>query len=344
MSSAKWILALITASTIAVLAGLVIPAPGAFARELGEAQEPVRYRDLVFEQVERTNDLVYGSAIDKPSGRPVDLKLDIYEPAGDRDEARPVYVFLFGGGFVQGTKEFEPRQYCELMARRGYVAVAISYRINQGNIATDGIPAAVSDTRQALRWLRSEAKTHRLDTSRIILGGSSAGAIASLFTVYTEVEKTGADAASEVALVMDLWGGLYTAVNDMEAGEPPLIIIHGTADTVVPFSEATKLRDRAEAVDIPYAFHPLQGEGHAPYKPGELMILVADFAYDRLWGQLPAPTATPGPTAEPTAQASATPEPSPTASMAPPTVIPTAVPTQVPRFEIHLPWLQREDR
>jgi acetyl esterase/lipase len=307
-------------------------------------QDPVRYRDLVFDRVERTNDIVYGSAIDKPSGRSVDLKLDVYEPAGDSEKARPVYIFLFGGGFVQGNKEFEPRQYCELMARRGYVAVAISYRINQGNIATDGIPAAVSDTRQALRWLRSEAATHRLDTSRIILGGSSAGAIASLFTAYTEIEKTGADADSKIALVMDLWGGLYTAVNDMETGEPPLIIIHGTADTVVPFSEATKLRDRAEAVDIPYAFHPLQGEGHAPYKPAELMILVANFAYDRLWGQAPLPTAEPSQAPEPTALPSATPEPSATASPVLPTAAPSAAPTLAPRFEIFLPWLQRGDR
>ena len=183
--------------------------------------------------------------------------------------------------------------------------------------------------------LRQEAATHRLDTGRIVLGGSSAGAIASLFTAYTEVEKTAADAASNVALVMDLWGGLYTAVNEMAAGEPPLIIIHGTADTVVPYSEAQKLRARAEAVDIPHAFHPLQGEGHAPYKPAELMVLVADFAYDQLWPGGAAPTVVaPTVTALPTATATA--EPSATASptTAPPTATnqPTSapLPTQTP--------------
>ncbi len=288
-----------------------------------------RYVDLVFPRTQRTNDLVYGRAVDKPSGRAVDLKLDLYEPTGDTAAARPVYVFLFGGGFVAGNKETEPRQYCELMARRGYVAVAISYRINQGNIATDGIPAAVSDTRQALRWINAQAATHRLDTDRIILGGSSAGAIASLFTAYTEVEKTAADAGSKVALVMDLWGGLYTAVNEMAAGEPPLIIIHGTADTVVPYSEAQKLRARAEAVDIPYAFHPLQGEGHAPYKPAELMVLVADFAYGQLWPGGAAPTpANPTATAPPTATATAEPPATASPTAAPPTATdrPTAPP------------------
>ena len=46
--------------------------------------------------------------------------------------------------------------------------------------------------------------------------------------------------------VADLWGGLYTSVNDMDAGEVPLVIVHGTADPTVPFSQAEALRDRAE--------------------------------------------------------------------------------------------------
>lgn len=278
-----------------------------------------RYVDLVFDRVQRSNDLVYGTAVDKPTGRRVDLKLDLYEPAGDTAAARPVFVFLFGGGFVAGNKEQEPRAYCELMAKRGYVAAAISYRINQGNIATEGIPAAVSDTRQALRWLTAQAGARRLDPGRIVVGGSSAGAISSLFAAYTELEKTVADSDTQVALVMDLWGGLYTQVNDMTAGEPPLIIIHGTADTVVPYAEAEKLRARAQAVGIPHAFHPLAGKGHAPYMPAELMVLVADFAFGQLW---PGGVATPAPTAPPT-------EP-PTATAEPPTATPSPEPTSPP--------------
>lgn len=313
-----------------------------------------RYVDLVFDRVQRTNDLVYGTAVDKPTGRRVDLKLDLYEPAGDTAEARPVFVFLFGGGFVAGNKEQEPRAYCELMARRGYVAAAISYRINQGNIATDGIPAAVSDTRQALRWLNAQAAARRLDSSRLVLGGSSAGAISSLFAAYTEMEKTTADSDTKVALVMDLWGGLYTQVNEMAAGEPPLIIIHGTADTVVPYAEAERLRARAQAVGIPHAFHPLEGKGHAPYMPAELMVLVADFAYGQLWPggvETPAPTAPPPPaptaTAEPPTalpQPSATPRPSaspePTETTQPPTTRPpTATPEGAGAARIYLPSL-----
>ncbi len=322
---------------------------GSGTRSAAAQGEPQRYVDLVFDEIERTNDVTYGRAIDIPSGREVELKLDIYEPAGDTETERPVFIFFFGGGFVGGTKDFEPRFYCELMARRGYVAVAPSYRINQGNIVTQGIPAAVSDARQSVNWLIEHADEHRLDTGRIVIGGSSAGAITALFSTYTDYELAGpADRSQEVALVLDLWGGLYNEVGQMEAGEPPLAIIHGTRDTVVPFSEAENLRDRAEQVDIPYLFHPLQGEGHAPFMPDALMSVFAEYAYDRLWLQspIPSPTAEPNPTAtdepEPTETSTATGEPTrfpePSASPSPPA---TASPTIAPPEEVYLPLLQR---
>jgi acetyl esterase/lipase len=308
----------------------------ATARSAGAQQDPPgRYVDLVFSRVERTNDITFGSAVDKPTGRPIDLKLDIYEPAGDTAAARPVFVFLFGGGFVAGNKENEPRVYCEQMARRGYVAVAPSYRLNQGDLARDGIPAAVSDARQAVRWLRANAARYRLDTERIVVGGSSAGAITSLFLAYTEMEKPAGDTASAVALVVDLWGGLYNQVNDMTAGEVPLAIVHGTADNVVPFSEATKLRDRAQAVGIPYLWHPLEGKGHAPNMPVELMAAVAPFIYQQLWPAAPTPPPPSPTTPPPTSSATATDLP-PSAT---PTERPTPLPTALPRYEIFLPFV-----
>ncbi|MEO8085103.1 MAG: alpha/beta hydrolase, partial [Ardenticatenales bacterium] len=278
-----------------VLAALIAFASSAAASAVPgvRAQSPssIRYLDPIFTRTERTNDIVYGTAIDKPTGRPVDLKLDIYEPTGDTAAARPVFIFLFGGGFVAGTKDLEPTVYCEQMARRGYVAIAPSYRLNQGDVWFDGIPAAVADARQAVRWVRAHAADHRLDATRIIIGGSSAGAITSLFVAYTDMARTAGSEAgggassdgSEVALVMDLWGGLYSEVNQLDAGEPPLAIVHGTADDVVPYTEATNLRDRAEAQGVPYVFLPLEGKGHAPYMPIELMTTLAPFFYERLW-------------------------------------------------------------
>lgn len=320
-----------------VLVGLCVLAPPATAQD----GPPGRYVDLVFTSLTRTTGVKYGSAVDKPTGRAVDLYLDIYEPSGDTATRRPVFVFLFGGGFVAGDREHEPRAYCEQMARRGYVAVAIDYRLNQGDIYRDGIPAAVADARQALRWLRANADRHRLDEDRIVIGGSSAGAITSLFVAYTDVERGEGDGPPDVAAVVDLWGGLYTEVNQMQAGEPPLVIIHGTEDRLVPFAEAERLNDRAEAVGIAHLFHPLPGEGHAPYKPVELMAVAAPFLFEQLWPAAPTPTATelappatsPAPTATETlVPATLTPEP--TAVTPAPTLVPTHVPTGTPAPEL----------
>jgi len=325
---------------LAGCAALAIAAAAAVTPARAQIDPPGRYVDLVFARVERTNAVKYGSAIDKPTGRPVDLLLDIYEPAGDTAARRPVFVFLFGGGFVAGDRAREPRIYCEQMARRGYVAVAIDYRINQGNIVTDGIPAAVADARQAVRWLRQNADRHRLDVDRIAIGGSSAGSITSLFLAYTDLELEPGDETSDVAIVMDLWGGLYNEVRQMEAGEPPLIIIHGTADTVVPFSEAEKLRDRAVEVGLPHVFHPLQGKGHAPYMPVELMAVVAPFFYEQMWptGVVPSPT----PSATNTATATATATGVPPSATPLPTVAPTVEATVPPVWRVYLPWGWRE--
>jgi len=322
--------------TIAVTA-----AAGAWGVGRAAAQDgpPGRYVDLVFESVTRTNALKYGSAVDKPSGRTVDLLLDLYEPAGDTAARRPVFVFLFGGAFVAGDRQREPQAYCEQMARRGYVAAAIDYRIKQGNIVEDGNPAAVSDARQAVRWLRAHADAHRLDVNRVVIGGSSAGAITSLLVAYSELERGEGDGPPDVAAVVDLWGGLFTMVGEMTSGEPPLAIIHGTADDVVPFREAEKLRDRAAEVGIAYLFHPLADAGHAPYMPVELMAVVAPFLFEQLWGGGTAPTPTASAPPETTVPV---PTLAPTTASPPVTTVPVPTVTMTPLPEagrLYLPAL-----
>jgi acetyl esterase/lipase len=284
----------------------------AFAQE-----QPVRYRDPVFERVERTNDIVYGRAIDVPTGRQVELKLDMYEPMGDTAASRPVLVFAHGGGFVGGDKSAGQRWAMEF-ARRGWVVASISYRLAQGDLPTVGIPAAVSDARQALSYLWNTSPRYRLDMGRVVVSGSSAGAITMLFVAYTDLEKGPDDANTVVAGVMDLWGGMYGQEREMTADEPPLIIVHGTNDTVVPYAMAEALRDRADAVGIPYAFHPLQGVGHGSSETALISAWTAEFFYPLLWPNVGLPTDTP--------RATSPTEPTATPTGAPSTGTPTAEP------------------
>jgi len=308
---------------VAVTAAVALSAAsGTGSRALAQTP-PVRYLDIVFERVVRTNDLVYGRAMDIPSGRPVDLKLDLYEPQGDSATARAVLMFVHGGGFTGGDKSAGQRWALEF-ARRGWVVASIGYRLNQGNVPTVGIPAAVSDARQAVRWLQREAPAHRLDTSRIVVAGSSAGAITVLFLAYTETELGPDDASSDVAGVMDLWGALYGRENEMDAGEPPLIIVHGTEDRVVPYHHAEALRSRALAVGIPHDFRPLQGVGHGSNETAMISSWAAAFFHPLLWPAPLDPTPVPSPTPAPSATPSAV--PTLEATSLPSTATPTASP------------------
>src|SRR5690606_15036729 len=61
-----------------------------------------------------------------------ELKLDIYTPLNDSMQARPLIIFMHGGGFGGGTRTNEAEvKFAEAAARKGYVAVQISYRLTR---------------------------------------------------------------------------------------------------------------------------------------------------------------------------------------------------------------------
>ncbi|MFC5463052.1 alpha/beta hydrolase fold domain-containing protein [Massilia niabensis] len=99
------------------------------------------------------------------------LKLDLYLPAQAPRGGTPVVVLVHGGGWNAGYRsEFVPMAL--RLAQRGYAAATISYRL----AGEAGYPAAVDDTRAAVRWVRRHAERHGIDPQRIALAGGSAGA------------------------------------------------------------------------------------------------------------------------------------------------------------------------
>ena len=170
-------------------------------------------------------------------------------------------------------------------ARRGYVAVSINYRtVTSDRFAKDPVSAMMDvmyDAKAAVRWLRANAAAYRVDAERIGIGGGSAGAFTALHAAYGDGEGTSGNAgySSRVSAVVDFWGGMYDFA-DMETGEAPLVIIHGTDDKKVPYSYAEKLVSRAEAVGVSCELHPLEGTGHAAWEGLETYISwIAPFLY-----------------------------------------------------------------
>ena len=105
-----------------------------------------------------------------------ELKLDLYLPK-DRRAPNPTLMLFHGGGWVAGQKErnvFQLLPYLSL----GWAVINVEYRLASNSPA----PAAVEDCRCALRWVAYHAKEYSLDTSKIVLTGTSAGGHLSLIT------------------------------------------------------------------------------------------------------------------------------------------------------------------
>jgi len=258
------------------------------------AAQTALFRDLVFAGATRANNLAYGSALNRWTSQVETLRLDRYEPTGDPSPARPAMVVIHGGGFVGGDKG-DPQmvQLTTDFARRGWFAVSINYRLAPPGspITPQVITDAMEDAKAAVRFLRASAAAWRIDTNRIATIGSSAGAYTGLAVAHIPGEGNSGNPgfSSSVRATVDLWGALQD-VNQMEPGEPPLCIIHGTADPTVPYAHAVALDARATAIGLPHELHPLQGAGHAPwnlisqFRPDYLAFLYEHLAAGQLSG------------------------------------------------------------
>jgi acetyl esterase/lipase len=259
-----------------VLAGCTLPAP--------EGQAPLRYRDEVFSAVNATTDLTYGRAPDL-QGNPVDLKLDLYQPAGDTVAKRPAYVWVHGGGFSMGDKSSGAGM-GSFFARLGYVAVSINYRLLAppgcgGHLdpSAECRAAAVEaqhDAQAAVRWLRRNAATYRIDTDRIAMGGGSAGAITSLLVGWRP-EDPGSSGnpgfSSAIRAAVSVSGGTPDE-SPITAGDAPALFIHGTADRVVPYAWAVSNAVKMLNLGIPVVLEPIDGAGHG--LPAEIGPLIRE--------------------------------------------------------------------
>lgn len=251
----------------------------------------IRYKNKIFLGVDTSKDVVYGEAY--YYGKKIKLKMDIYQPHGDRAAKRAVVICIHGGGFVGGGKsDRHIVSICKDLARRGYVTTSINYRLqNKSNMSYGiAITQAMHDAKAAVRFFRKYAEQLRIDTEKIAVLGGSAGAVTALYVAYlreTEYEGNSGNEgySSNVSACVDLWGGLFKNVTEIDAGEPPVCIVHGTEDKVVPFSEAINITERCNETGVYYEFYPIKNEGHAPWnKMNYFYPLIVNFLYNKFVG------------------------------------------------------------
>ena len=142
------------------------------------------------------------------------MVVDIFRPDSLSLEAHPVMVFIHGGSWMHLDRttirsEFR-KQMLDLRLSNGYAVVSVEYRlVNENNDVS--YPDPLSDCKDAVRWIRKEAKRYGFAPERIAIGGCSAGAHLSLMTAYTADnmtpgDKTLAPYSAHVNCCIDIYG------------------------------------------------------------------------------------------------------------------------------------------
>ena len=223
----------------AVAAVAVVAAIAALAASC-DWPDRTRYVKPVFDDVTVTRDIPYRTTTDS-SGNPITLKLDIYEPTGDTAPKRAAIMWQFGGGWKSGDKS-QLSAYAQDDAERGYVAIAIDYRLRPNMTGTSQLVAAATDayddSMAAIQWLKDHAAQYRIDPDAIVTAGYSAGAINAMNDIFSPTGPS--PAAGGVAIA----GFGFTAPSP---GDRPILMFQGTADTTVSPSSSAATCNQTKA-------------------------------------------------------------------------------------------------
>jgi len=250
-----------------------------------------RYQKEIFSNVEIKSDLLYGKAKGLWTRSPysddpyittlskglvktfkdmelLDLKLDIYYPKTDIFKSRPLVMLIHGGAFYIGSKESACEQaLATSLAKCGYLVASIDYRLGFKLTPSDieqSAYRAVQDAHAALRFLSHNAKGLGIDPSQVYVGGTSAGAVASMNVAFmdnderpariledskagllTKIEDSGNKYTEtfEIKSIANLWGAVAD-LNILDTDEKISVLsIHGTADEIVPFENDYPFRN-----------------------------------------------------------------------------------------------------
>ncbi len=176
-----------------------------------------RYLNEIFTNADLTitPNVVYGNNFQFLTGAPVatDLLMDVYEPNQSIDPLsnRPVIVYLHTGSFLPPIVNGTPTGWrydstvvenCKQFARRGYVAIAATYRMGWNPVAVDqdvrtgtllqAVYRSIQDAKACVRYIYKTSSgggnTFGIDTNAIILGGQGSGGYIAL--AYATLDKT----------------------------------------------------------------------------------------------------------------------------------------------------------
>ncbi|TCN26498.1 alpha/beta hydrolase [Mesobacillus foraminis] len=218
-------------------------------------------------QTEELVDIVYGQTAER------ELKLDIIQPVAS-EEFFPAIIYVHGGGWMSGDKSKVGGEWNASFAKYGFVCININFRLSGEAI----FPAPLLDVKQAIRWVKLNAKNYNIDENKVgIWGHSSGGHLATLaalsadhpeFSSKGQFISTKVNAVATLAGPVDLleMGGWHNNPNSPESkflggsvqeqsvkaelanpihyineDSPPVLIIQGDYDEICPVQQSQLL-------------------------------------------------------------------------------------------------------
>ena len=208
-------------------------------------------------------------------------KLDVWVPRGAGEKAPlPVVVFFYGGGWVMGERGeygFAGRAF----AARDFVAIVPDYRLVPGT----RFPGFVEDGALAVKWARDNAGRFGGDPRRISLSGHSAGAYIAAMLALDRHYLTAIGVDPKIVRAAALLSGPYDfypfterrgrdalgqwprpretqPISFARADAPPLLLVHGGADTIARPYNSQRLAERLAGLGAPVTLRLYPGKSH----------------------------------------------------------------------------------
>jgi acetyl esterase/lipase len=224
-------------------------------------------------------------------GRP--LLMDVFIPKHRNGTPTPAVLWIHGGGWERRDKNGNSG--AQFLANGGFVTASLSYRLS----GDSPFPAAIEDCKCAIRFLRASAPKYGIDPDRIGVAGSSAGGhLAELVATADQnagLEGNGGwqNVSSKVQAAAAYYGvsdfttefpvdtsqvivkffrgtekekpELYRKASPIfyvKKDDPPLLLVHGENDDVVPFGQSVRMADTYHRADLSVEFIAVKNAGH----------------------------------------------------------------------------------
>ena len=250
-------------------------------------------------------------------------KMDIHSPEGEAPESGwPALVVIHGGGWYSGNRhEDRAIRIAHDLNAAGFLCAVIDYTLatvpqfHFMESMRQSFPRNLKDCKAAVRYLRQQAATYRIDPDRIgALGCSAGGHLAAM------VASTGPEAGFEpdegdpsvptsvraavclygvhdFAAFVTGWEGASAVDSDIcrqaspmnyiAPGNPPTLLLHGTCDEAVPYQQSEQYAAALEQAAIPSRLIIIEDAPHSfdlQPEQRDLRADVIDFLNTHLGG------------------------------------------------------------